>query len=82
VRAVVCSAMGKTTNGLLSAGDFALGKCASIIILASMLENGINVKFLFLEGRVNIDALKTLHMQAITEFGLSDNVKDEVGGQA
>ena len=47
-----------------------------------MLENGINVKFLFLEGRVNIDALKTLHMQAITEFGLSDNVKDEVGGQA
>ena len=26
-RAVVCSAMGKTTNSLLSAGDFALGKC-------------------------------------------------------
>lgn len=25
-RAVVCSAMGKTTNNLLSAGDFALGK--------------------------------------------------------
>jgi aspartate kinase len=25
-RAVVCSAMGKTTNSLLSAGDFALGK--------------------------------------------------------
>ena len=25
-RAVVCSAMGKTTNALLSAGDFALGK--------------------------------------------------------
>jgi len=24
-RAVVCSAMGKTTNSLLSAGDFALG---------------------------------------------------------
>jgi hypothetical protein len=26
-RAVVCSAMGKTTNSLLSAGDFALGTC-------------------------------------------------------
>jgi aspartate kinase len=26
-RAVVCSAMGKTTNSLLSAGDFALGVC-------------------------------------------------------
>jgi Amino acid kinase family len=26
-RAVVCSAMGKTTNNLLSAGDFALGRC-------------------------------------------------------
>lgn len=25
-RSVVCSAMGKTTNALLSAGDFALGK--------------------------------------------------------
>ena len=24
-RAIVCSAMGKTTNNLLSAGDFALG---------------------------------------------------------
>ena len=54
VRAVVCSAMGKTTNGLLSAGDFAL------------------------EGRVNIDALRTLHKQAIDEFGLSDNVRSEV----
>jgi aspartate kinase len=26
-RAVVCSAMGKTTNSLLSAGEFALGTC-------------------------------------------------------
>jgi aspartate kinase len=26
-RAVVCSAMGKTTNSLLSAGEFALGEC-------------------------------------------------------
>mmetsp|Transcript_9485 Transcript_9485/g.14104 ORF Transcript_9485/g.14104 Transcript_9485/m.14104 type:complete len:560 (-) Transcript_9485:106-1785(-) len=56
VRAVVCSAMGKTTNSLLSAGDFAL------------------------EGRVNIDALRTLHVAAINEFGLSDNVKNEVLG--
>jgi Amino acid kinase family len=29
-RAVVCSAMGKTTNNLLSAGDFALGRCIYI----------------------------------------------------
>jgi aspartate kinase len=26
-RAIVCSAMGKTTNGLLYAGDLALGTC-------------------------------------------------------
>jgi aspartokinase len=26
-RAVICSAMGKTTNSLLSAGEFALGTC-------------------------------------------------------
>lgn len=50
VRAVVCSAMGKTTNALLSAGDFAL------------------------EGRVNIDALRTLHMQAIATFELDEHV--------
>lgn len=32
-RAVVCSAMGKTTNSLLSAGDFALGKSTSTMPL-------------------------------------------------
>jgi hypothetical protein len=34
-RAVVCSAMGKTTNNLLSAGDFALGKCMKLVLLSS-----------------------------------------------
>lgn len=29
-RAVVCSAMGKTTNNLLSAGDFALGESRTV----------------------------------------------------
>lgn len=53
-RAVVCSAMGKTTNSLLAAGDFAL------------------------EGRVNIDAIRTLHMAAIEQFGLPQHVSDEV----
>jgi len=53
-RAVVCSAMGKTTNSLLAAGDFAL------------------------EGRVNIDAIRTLHMAAIDQFGLPDHVREEV----
>lgn len=55
-RAVVCSAMGKTTNSLLAAGDFAL------------------------EGRVNIDAIRTLHTAAMEEFELPDHVKDEVNG--
>jgi aspartate kinase len=32
-RAVICSAMGKTTNSLLSAGEFALGKCLCVSIL-------------------------------------------------
>ncbi len=53
-RAVICSAMGKTTNTLLSAGDYAL------------------------EGRVNIDALRTLHNAALDEFDVSDNVRKEV----
>lgn len=53
-RAVICSAMGKTTNSLLSAGDFAL------------------------EGRVNIDAIRTLHNAALDEFDLNDDVRADV----
>lgn len=54
-RAVVCSAMGKTTNSLLSSGDFAL------------------------EGKVNIDAIRTLHTAAIKQFELEEHVvKKEV----
>lgn len=53
-RAVICSAMGKTTNSLLSAGDFAL------------------------EGRVNIDAIRTLHNACFDEFDLSESVRKEV----
>lgn len=53
-RAVICSAMGKTTNALLSAGDFAL------------------------EGRVNIDAIRTLHNTALDEFEVNENVRKEV----
>lgn len=53
-RAVVCSAMGKTTNSLLSAGEFAL------------------------EGRVNIDAIRTLHGATMTHFNFPQNTVDEV----
>jgi len=53
-RAVVCSAMGKTTNSLLSAGDFAL------------------------EGKVNVEALRTLHQAACDEFDLPKNTRREV----
>lgn len=53
-RAVVCSAMGKTTNSLLSAGDYAL------------------------EGRVNIDAIRTLHKACSKNFALSENINDEI----
>ena len=53
-RAVVCSAMGKTTNSLLSAGEFAL------------------------EGRVNVDAIRTLHLNTIEEFNMPDNTRKEV----
>ena len=53
-RAVVCSAMGKTTNNLLSAGDFAL------------------------EGRVNVDAVRTLHVATMEQFDMSANVQNEV----
>jgi hypothetical protein len=50
--------MGKTTNNLLNAGDFAL------------------------EGRVNVDALRTLHMATIEEFGFGGNVKVRAGRRA
>lgn len=53
-RAVVCSAMGKTTNSLLSAGEFAL------------------------EGRVNIDAIRTLHKATMEHFDFPKNTIDEV----
>lgn len=53
-RAVVCSAMGKTTNALLSAGDFAL------------------------DGRVSIDAIRTLHTAAMDEFNVPNNTRREV----
>jgi aspartate kinase len=53
-RAVVCSAMGKTTNSLLSAGDFAL------------------------EGRVCIDAIRTLHYSVMNSFDLPENTKKEI----
>jgi len=55
-RAVVCSAMGKTTNALLSAGDFAL------------------------EGRVNVDALRTLHTNCCETFQFPPNIAGEIMG--
>ena len=48
--------MGKTTNSLFSAGQFAL------------------------EGRVNIDAIRTLHTSTMEHFEFSDRVKSEVNG--
>jgi len=53
-RAVVCSAMGKTTNNLLSAGDFAL------------------------EGKVNVDAIRTLHVATLDQFNMTENVRKDV----
>lgn len=53
-RAVVCSAMGKTTNSLLSAGEFAL------------------------EGRVCIDAIRTLHTSTMDYFSYPESTKAEV----
>lgn len=53
-RAVVCSAMGKTTNNLLSAGDFAL------------------------EGRVCIDAIRTLHHTTCEHFNYPENTREEI----
>jgi aspartate kinase len=46
---IVCSAMGKTTNTLLSAGEFAL------------------------QGSVNVDSLRTLHLSVANALGLSNN---------
>jgi aspartate kinase len=53
-RAVVCSAMGKTTNSLLSAGEFAL------------------------EGRVCIDAIRTLHTSTMDHFDYPESTRAEV----
>lgn len=53
-RAVICSAMGKTTNNLLSAGDFAL------------------------EGRVCIDAIRTLHENTLEKFSIQGSAREEI----
>mmetsp|Transcript_30983 Transcript_30983/g.74880 ORF Transcript_30983/g.74880 Transcript_30983/m.74880 type:complete len:623 (+) Transcript_30983:93-1961(+) len=53
-RAVICSAMGKTTNSLLAAGEMAL------------------------EGRVDVEALRTLHLQTIRDFDLPPTTQNEV----
>eukprot|EP00934_Nitzschia_sp_Nitz4_P004836 Nitzschia sp. Nitz4//scaffold23_size168460//68816//70694//NITZ4_002217-RA/size168460-processed-gene-0.256-mRNA-1//-1//CDS//3329543629//4826//frame0 len=53
-RAVVCSAMGKTTNNLLSAGEFAL------------------------EGRVCVDAIRTLHTNTMNTFNYPETTKEDV----
>jgi len=46
---IICSAMGKTTNTLLSSGDFALG------------------------GQVFVDSIRTMHISAATQLGLSES---------
>ena len=51
---VICSAMGKTTNSLLAAGEMAL------------------------EGRVDIEALRTLHLGTCSEFDLPEPTVKEV----
>lgn len=53
-RAVICSAMGKTTNSLLAAGDFAL------------------------DGRVNVDAIRTLHTNTCKLFEFSESTCHEI----
>ncbi|KAL9178258.1 hypothetical protein ACHAXT_001802 [Thalassiosira profunda] len=53
-RAVICSAMGKTTNSLLAAGELAL------------------------EGRVDVTALRTLHMTTCDEFDLPERTRSEI----
>ena len=53
-RAVICSAMGKTTNSLLAAGEMAL------------------------EGRVDIEALRTLHLGTCRHFDLPERTCKEV----
>lgn len=52
---VICSAMGKTTNSLLAAGEMALDL-----------------------GRVDIEALRTLHLTTCRDFDLPKTTRDEV----
>lgn len=53
-RAVICSAMGKTTNSLLAAGEMAL------------------------EGRVDIEALRTLHLGTCRKFDIPERTRNDV----
>jgi len=54
-RAVICSAMGKTTNSLLAAGEMALDL-----------------------QRVDIEALRTLHLGTCRDFDLPETTRNEV----
>jgi len=65
-QAVVCSAMGKTTNNLLNAGEFALDGGQS----------GAGGK-----GKVNIDPVRTLVMNTLKDFEMENmSVLEEVEG--
>jgi aspartate kinase len=54
---MVCSAMGKTTNNLLSAGNFALD-----------------------DGKVYIDAIRTLHLTTVEQLQLGEVVRSDIEG--
>jgi len=80
-RAVVCSAMGKTTNSLLSAGEFALGMFVNVRAFVAVVLNAFLTlcDFCFApEGRVNVDAIRTLHLATMDHFDMPEHSKKEV----
>jgi aspartate kinase len=74
--------MGKTTNSLLSAGDFALGEWGACDVLCSLDSIVSHTPILFVriitEGRVNIDAIRTLHTSTMKAFDMPESTVKEV----
>jgi len=80
---IVCSAMGKTTNNLLTSGEFALDGHVKktteqvIIIISPVVTLTITCQPP-LYAQVYIDALRTLHLGAAKELGLDPTTIQEL----
>ena len=82
---IVCSAMGKTTNSLLSAGDFALtGQVfhvynSYLLLLLSLVKYLQAMLWWLIHAfKVYIDSLRTMHTSTAEALGLPQSTHEQI----